>query len=512
MPRSIVHPQSHTDGSAVLRPYQKNVTSQGGQDGVIERIFEVIGVKNRWCIEFGAWDGKHLSNTWNLINNHGWSAVLIEADKERFQELQDRYAGNAKVHGLNQYVGFLDGKDSLDTLLEQTNCPRDVDFVSIDIDGNDWHIWKSLERYRPRALVIEYNPTAGPDVYFVQDRDFGINQGSSLRALVQLGKEKGYELVSADHDAYFVRAEDFPLFGIADNDVSQMFTPHAETLFGQGFDGSVVLAGNRNLIWQGAKLESDDVQVLPESMRKLWWQDDPVENTAETGTPAKNAKAPHDETALRLSRAVNLDLLEWGLAGSPVPPPLILKQAALCAYIRSSGYGRFVETGTYLAETARVVARLGVRIDTIELSRELHERAVEVLRPWPKVRLHCGDSGSLLANILDQLDEPAVFWLDAHYSGGNTALGERATAIVEELEALKQHRIREHIVIVDDMRGFGSGHYPTEAWVRAIGQEIVPASTPVLRNDSFIFASAEQHEAAARVAREASSHVLGEAF
>jgi len=61
----------------------RNVTSQYGEDGIIARIFELIGTRNKWCVEFGASDGQYLSNTWDLINNHGWSAVLAEGNEER---------------------------------------------------------------------------------------------------------------------------------------------------------------------------------------------------------------------------------------------------------------------------------------------------------------------------------------------------------------------------------------------------------------------------------------------
>ena len=65
--------------SAFIRSFASNVTSQYGEDGMIAKIFEFIGVKNRWCVEFGAWDGKYLSNTWDLINNKGWSRFLLKA-------------------------------------------------------------------------------------------------------------------------------------------------------------------------------------------------------------------------------------------------------------------------------------------------------------------------------------------------------------------------------------------------------------------------------------------------
>jgi len=73
-------------GNNWLALYRKNITSQSGEDGIIEKIFELIKGDN-WCVEFGACDGKSTSNTWNLINNKGWSAVPIEPNKKKIKNL-----------------------------------------------------------------------------------------------------------------------------------------------------------------------------------------------------------------------------------------------------------------------------------------------------------------------------------------------------------------------------------------------------------------------------------------
>ena len=71
----------------------------------------------------------------------------------------------------------------------------DLDFVSIGIDGNDYHVWNAFNQYRPKLLMIEFNPTIPPGVKHVQPADPRINFGSSLAALMDLGKTKRYELV-----------------------------------------------------------------------------------------------------------------------------------------------------------------------------------------------------------------------------------------------------------------------------------------------------------------------------
>src|SRR3990167_9119009 len=136
--------------------YLKNITSQSGEDGVLERVFEIIPGNDRWCCEFGAWDGKKYSNTYQLLANKGWSGVLIEADSEKFKELPATFGDNKKITFLNKYVQF-SGKDILDDLLEETQTPVDFDLLSIDIDGNDYHVWQSVTKYRPKVVIIEFN-------------------------------------------------------------------------------------------------------------------------------------------------------------------------------------------------------------------------------------------------------------------------------------------------------------------------------------------------------------------
>src|SRR5262245_5232739 len=89
-----------------LLSHQQNVYSQAGEDGIIEQILRVLPVTDKWCVEFGAWDGLHLSNARNLIETAGYSAVLIEASAAKFAELQRNYASRKQVIPVNALVGF----------------------------------------------------------------------------------------------------------------------------------------------------------------------------------------------------------------------------------------------------------------------------------------------------------------------------------------------------------------------------------------------------------------------
>ena len=80
-----------------LTEYAGNVTSQYGEDGIVEKVLEVLQASNKWCVEFGSWDGKACSNTFRLIDKKGYSAILIEGNKKRYRDLLKTFAGNDKV-------------------------------------------------------------------------------------------------------------------------------------------------------------------------------------------------------------------------------------------------------------------------------------------------------------------------------------------------------------------------------------------------------------------------------
>ncbi len=268
--------------STYLQVVRRNVASQAGEDGLIERIFSIMGAANKTAVEFGAWDGRHFSNSWNLLANKGWRGVPIEGDGKRFPDLCASFAGNDKVTPLNRMVG-LAPPDDLDTILAATDTPADFDLLSIDVDGVDYHIWKSLQAYRPRLVVIEFNQAIPNDIHFVQDADADIHHGSSLRAMIALGKEKGYELVATTElNALFVTRELFPVFEIADNDIDSMHTPGVyESKLFQLYDGTLVLAGCRMLLWAEQPIEQEAIQVLPREQRvfedkSVTWRDPPA--------------------------------------------------------------------------------------------------------------------------------------------------------------------------------------------------------------------------------------------
>jgi hypothetical protein len=156
--------------------------------------------------------------------------------------------------------------------------------------------------------------------------------------------------------------------------------------------------------------------------------------------------------------------LQWRLAGRPVPPPPLVKQAIVKAYQQRFGSRVLVETGTFAGEMVNAMLGRFDRIYSIELDDTWHARAVARFANRPDVALLHGDSGTRLPDVLRVLVEPALFWLDAHYSGPITGRGLLDSPIVQELDAIAAHPVRSHVVLIDDMRDFnGTGGYPEAA-------------------------------------------------
>ncbi|MFK7738258.1 MAG: hypothetical protein AB8B50_19700 [Pirellulaceae bacterium] len=253
-----------------LKEHTRDVYSQTGEDGVLEKALSVLPERSSWLVEFGAWDGKHLCNSGNLIENHDYRGVLIEGRPDRYQDLLDSTDRDSVVP-INAWVNF-DGDNRLDSLLREQapDLPRDFDLLSIDIDGNDYHVWEAAVDYRPKMVIIEFNPTIPTEVSFVQDRDLDVCQGASLRALTELGKSKGYELICVlPWNAIFVRKELFSLYEIEDNSPETLRTDLSLiTYLFSGFDGSVILQGHQEIPWQRMPIRKKQVQVLPKFLQK----------------------------------------------------------------------------------------------------------------------------------------------------------------------------------------------------------------------------------------------------
>lgn len=262
-------PNNRQDSNNPLKKFASNKTSQYGEDGILKEVFRILPQrKERWSVEFGAWDGKYMSNTYELVQNQNWHGVFIEASKAKFVDLKKTFRNNTKTVLINELVHF-EGSNTLDEILSKTGIPREFDLLSIDIDGCDYYIWESLKDHLPQVVCIEFNPSIPSDIEFVQKKNFKINHGNSLLSTVNLAKTKGYELIATTWcNAIFVRKEHYDLFKIEDNTPSSMWTDEqlAPRLF-ELFDGTLMLSQPYKSKWSNVEISQRKLQIFPKALR-----------------------------------------------------------------------------------------------------------------------------------------------------------------------------------------------------------------------------------------------------
>jgi hypothetical protein len=177
-------------------------------------------------------------------------------------------------------------------------------------------------------------------------------------------------------------------------------------------------------------------------------------------------------------------IFQWNLRGRPAPPPHVVKQLVIKYYRRHYGPRVFVETGTYLGDMVEAMKSRFDEIYSVELSPELSARAREKFAADPHVHIVEGDSSDVMPAILEKIEGPALFWLDGHFSGGITAQGPLDYPILKELEHIRQHAVKDHVILVDDARLFlGTPNAPAKEQVVESLKAVNPAYTIEERDD-----------------------------
>jgi hypothetical protein len=248
-----------------LQSAERKVFSQFGEDGVIEKVFSIIEPGPKYCVEFGAWDGIENSNMRNLILEHGWSSFQIEGDEKRAKALAKNYVDYPNVQTLQAWVW----PGNVEILFEENGVPKDLDLLVIDIDSNDYYVWRAIRDFRPKVVMIEVNPNFPPPELMVIDYhpmnywDGSYYVGASLQSLYNLAKRKGYELVyhlSQGANAVFVDAQYYELFGIKDNSPATLHRELPDELKNSkratyGRNGVPWPKGKSTLTWQKLEIE-----------------------------------------------------------------------------------------------------------------------------------------------------------------------------------------------------------------------------------------------------------------
>ncbi|MFH1308702.1 MAG: hypothetical protein ABIH51_01680 [Patescibacteria group bacterium] len=151
------------------------------------------------------------------------------------------------------------------------------------------------------------------------------------------------------------------------------------------------------------------------------------------------------------------------------PQTFEYKRDVIRKYARDHSIKILIETGTYLGDMVWGTKDVFSHIYSIELSDELYKKAEKRFSSFNHINILKGDSGKVLPQILKRVNEPCIFWLDGHYSGGITVKGRKHTPILDELNHILNHCINGHVIIIDDARDYvGLNDYPTVDELREI--------------------------------------------
>ena len=211
--------------------------SQSGEDAVIQAVFYLIGPGNKICMEFGAADGFYCSNTAALWTELDWSAILVESDPKLFASLQ---SNTSRFSNVEVFEGEVENVDDF--------ASEPLDFVSIDVDGEDFNIWERTT-VQHRVVCIEHNPTLPPSVEFHS----GQWAGASAASLVRLGDIKGYRFLTATKtNCFFVREDEFEPFSDFDCSLENNFDPQSLNFVVTDYHGNFDVAGSLpyGMVWK----------------------------------------------------------------------------------------------------------------------------------------------------------------------------------------------------------------------------------------------------------------------
>lgn len=190
-----------------LTAHRFKLDSQNDEDGITFGLLERIGVTNRRFVELGS--GLSGGNSAFLASELGWTGLMVDGDAERMPQVARRFP---QVTAVASWISA----ENVNELIESHGVAGEVDFLSIDLDGNDYWVWKAISACSPRLVIVEYNSIFGPDraVTIPYDPTFDrrkhrfVYYGASLAALARLAEEKGYRLVTTTPsgiNAYFLR-------------------------------------------------------------------------------------------------------------------------------------------------------------------------------------------------------------------------------------------------------------------------------------------------------------------
>lgn len=190
------------------------------EDGILLYLLSVVGSGRKQLVDLGS-ASVDASNSSNLILHHGWSGLLVDADEDNVNAARAGYEALGAIPP--KMISAWLTAENINPLLREHGPSGEIDLLSIDVDGNDYWLWRAIDVATPRVVVIEYQDILGPErsVTIPYDPEFSLDRyevnatynnyvGASLQAMVKLGVSKGYRLVATNSygfNAFFVRKD-----------------------------------------------------------------------------------------------------------------------------------------------------------------------------------------------------------------------------------------------------------------------------------------------------------------
>jgi len=190
------------------------VFSQWNDDGIIQFLVNYLDLEDKTFIEFGVQNYTE-SNTRFLLMNNNWTGLIMDGTESNIRDVQEQdIYWKYNLTAINAFIT----RENINDLIRQNGFNGELGLLHIDIDGNDYWVWKEISVISPVIVIIEYNSVFGKDnpwtvpyqadFYRTDAHHSNLYFGSSLRSLCDLSKEKGYTFIGSNshgNNAYFIR-------------------------------------------------------------------------------------------------------------------------------------------------------------------------------------------------------------------------------------------------------------------------------------------------------------------
>ena len=227
-----------------INDYELSLFSQNGEDGILDFIFEVIGVKNRKFVEIGF--GHTENNSLYMITRRNFEGLLIDGGKWNVSAFNNFNQNQLKSSNI-AIQKWID-RDNINKIIKNHISEKEIEYLSIDIDGNDYWFWDKIDCLSPRVVIMEYNASFGlRSITVPYDKKFNVSDfahpprfscwyhGASLTALTKLAHTKGYILLGVESNGvncFFLRKDIADKYGFISREPESVFRDHAKRTSG----------------------------------------------------------------------------------------------------------------------------------------------------------------------------------------------------------------------------------------------------------------------------------------